>query len=261
MANFSASTCVLRSFRVSTILLLTSGTAFSQVLYNIDFNAPAQPVNQIVRTGSAPGFVSSINFGTPLVVSSFGSLVDQPLRLDMAGNDSPFYYDQIQLNLPQTHPNTMDLAFDFTSSGLIGSHAQLAVVFDTPSVRNIYFGNDGTISLWAPFLTQTSVGNFSNGEAFRFDAHLDFINNRWTMYKNGVLLGGAFFQPDSYVQAIRFSYGIVSAGQLSDSSAVAIDNIVVTVPEPAHLAAVLCPAFLFWLALRNRSRLSRSARL
>jgi hypothetical protein len=218
-------------------------------------------VNQTVRTGSAPGFVSSINFGTPLVVSAFGSLVDQPLRLDMIGNDPSFYYDQIQLNLPQLHPDSMDVAFDFTSSGLIGSHAQLVVLFDTPSVRNIYFGNDGTISLWSPFSTQSTVGNFSNGEAFRFDAHLDFINNRWTMYKNGVLLGGAFFQPDAYVQAIRFSYGIASAGQLPDSSAVAIDNILVAVPEPAHLAAVLCPAFLFWLVLRNRSRLSSPARL
>src|SRR5260221_521054 len=132
----------MKTLLLISTALLAAHPAFAQVLYNIDFSAPAQSPNQLVRTGAAPQFVTSIRFGTPTVLPAFGALQDQPLVLDMTGsaNPAPFYYDQIQLNLPRLG-SVLDVSFDFTSSGLIGSQAQLAVVFDTSLVRNVYFGN------------------------------------------------------------------------------------------------------------------------
>jgi hypothetical protein len=199
----------------------TSYSAFADVFYNINFNA--QPVNQVVMTGFAPQNVSQINFGTPVVVSSFGALTDQPLVFDNVGGD---FYDQIHLSLPPMYPPSLDLVFDFTSAGLIGSPCWFAVLFDTPSVRNIWFNNDGTISLFIPG-NEIEIGSFTNGEAFRVLSHIDLVNHQWSIFKNGALLASVPMQIDDYVGSIRFNYGILPSG---GPGAAAIDNIVVSTP-------------------------------
>jgi hypothetical protein len=207
-------------------------TVFSQTIYNIDFNAPAQPPNQLVRTGTPPQFVSQINFGSPIVSPSFGSLTDQPLVLNMVSNAPSFYYDQIQLNLTQMPPTTLDVGFDFTSQGLVGSSAQFSVTFDTYSVRDVQFWNNGTISLSLSPFGITNVGTFSNNEEFRVGIHIDLAQHQWSLSKNGSVLGGGAFIPDDYIHDIRFSYGLQSSTGTPDSSAVGIDNLIVGIPEP-----------------------------
>lgn len=225
---------------VALAILLGICSVHSQVLYNINFNSPGQPVNQLVVTGSPPSFVSSIIFGSPTVVPSFGALTDQPLRMDMVGNAPSFYYDQIQLNMPAIHPPAIDLSFDFTSSGVVGGGGGLTVLFDTPTVRNIYFDNQGAISAFSPFVGSTTFGSFADGDEFRFSAHLDLVSHQMSVFKNGVLLGSAPFSPDDYIQDIRFSFGSNFIGGLQDGSAVGIDNIlVVAVPEPTSLNLVV----------------------
>src|SRR5262249_14325132 len=95
---------------------------WSQNLYNINFNN--QSPETTVKTGQGSSRVSEVVFGTPKVAASFGGLSDQPLVFDMAENRSPFYYDQIQLNLPHSSLSSLEVDFDFTSSALIGSPAQ-----------------------------------------------------------------------------------------------------------------------------------------
>lgn len=137
----------------------------------------------------------------------------------------------------------MDVSFDFSSAGLIGSHAQLAVLFDASSVQNVYFQNDGRISLWAWSGTSggyqgVDVGTFQNAEAFRFSIHIDAVQHQWAAYKDGVFLGGEAFYPDGPLNGIRFSYGVTSAGLSPDQSSAGIDNILVTVPEPGYLGSI-----------------------
>lgn len=228
------------------VLLLVSQVSPAQVLYNINFNTPDQGVNQLVRTGAAPQYVTSIVYGSPQVVAAFGGLTNQPLCLNMVSNQASFYYDQIRLNLPRLQSPTLDVAFDFTSAGLLGSAAQLAVLFDTPTVRNVYFQNNGVLSLTQPLRAPTSVGSFTDGESFHVDIHVDLAQHQWSLFKDGVLLGSTPFNPDDYIRDIRFSYGLVLGSSTPDGSAVAIDNLSVTVPEPSAAALLLLGAGLCW---------------
>lgn len=234
-----------------TTLLLAICHGYSQVLYNVNFDAPAQPANHLVLTGSAPNFVSAIVFGSPMVVPSFGGLAHQPLQFDMAGNDPSFYYDQIQLNLPQVSPPSIDVSFDFSSAGVVGGAGRFVMLFDTPSVRNVVFDTRG-IWVQAPFVPETVFGSFSDGETFHFGAHLDLVNHQMSVFKNGVLLGSAPFSPDDYIHDIRFSFGLKTSDQFPDGGAVGIDNIlVVAAPEPGSLSLI---AVAFSLAVLSKKK-------
>jgi hypothetical protein len=244
----------MKMLKAITPILLIASSAFSQVIYDIDFNAPGQPANQLVRTGAAPQFVSQIVYGSPMVLPAFGSLLDQPLVLNMVGNAPSFYYDQIQLNLPRLQSPVLDVAFDFTSRGLIGSQARLTVLFDTPSVRDVFFQNDGQIALYSPTLGPANVGSFSDGEEFRVGIHVDLAQKQWFLLKNGTALGSAPFTPDDYVQDIRISYGLQLSSGTPDGSSAAIDNLVISVPEPASADSFAVGICLLWVHLLRSKR-------
>jgi hypothetical protein len=248
----------MKGLATLAMALLITCPAFSQALYWINFNDPAQQVGQVVNTGTGSQSVSRVVFGSPTVVSSFGALTDQPLRLDLSGTDSSYHYSQIGLNFSRSPLLDLDLSFDFTSAGMIGSHGQFALFFDTSSVQNIYFGNNGRISLFSmdgsKHYTRTDVGSFSDGEAFSFGVHIDVDKNQWSVYKNGSLLGQAPFNPGGNLGSIRFSYGTTSSVLAPDSSGVAIDNLVVQAPEPAGLPAISAVLALLWLRFKKPSR-------
>jgi len=240
-------------------MLVLSAAAHSQVIYDIDFNRLPQVPGIPVVSGTAPHHVSEILWGTPTVESSVGGLTDQPLKLDHSGNNGPFYYDQIQIVMPEIQPSSWDLFFDFTSLGLVGSDSELAVLFDTPAVRNVYFRGDGHIYLYgptSPYYEETEIGTFSDGEVFRIHVHVDLEGNEWSAYKNGVLLGSTpFFMSGSSLNSIRFSYGL-PFGALNDTSTVGIDNIIIAIPEPGTSGMLLCGGVLLQLSTRRiRNRL------
>jgi hypothetical protein len=237
------------------IVLLGICTSYSQVLYNINFDAPAQPANHVVLTGPAPNFVTHIYEGSPMVVPAFGGLVHQPLQFDMVGNQPLFYYDQIELDMPQIHPPAIDVSFDFTSSGLVGSRGRFVMLFDTPSVRNIEFDRFGVIWANQPSVPDTTFGSFTNGETFHFATHLDLVNHQMSVFKNGVLLGTAPFTPADYISDIRFSYGLQTGVGGPDAGGVGIDNIlVVAVPEPGSLSFVAGIGAVVWWNVRFNGR-------
>lgn len=231
---------------------MISWSSNSQVLYSVDFETPDQGVNQIVKTGAAPQYVSSINFGTLMVVSAYGALNDQPLLFDSNGQSplgTGYYYTQIQLNLTGVQAPTLDLAFDFTD---LGSGHSFTVLFDTPQVRNFeFFG--GQISFQNPTNSSVNIGTYVQGQDCRFDIHLSYPDNQWSFYENGNLLTQGEFNPAGYVQDIRFNYS--AAGH--NISGTAIDNVLVVIPEPAHLLGVACVTVTAWLfSARKRINLS-----
>jgi hypothetical protein len=59
--------------------------AASQTLFNLNFETADQAVNQIVKIGNDPQHVSSVLFGTPLIVTAFGQLNNQPLQFTRIG--------------------------------------------------------------------------------------------------------------------------------------------------------------------------------
>jgi hypothetical protein len=222
-------------------------TASGQVLYNINFNN--QPANSLVQTGAPPQFISSINFGTPTVVSSFGGLHDQPLRLGLGGT-YPFFYDQVQLNFSNPLGSALDFYFDFTSVGLVGSQASGLFRAIGIGVESVDFDSSGVISAFNGHTVP--LGHFTDNETFRMWLHIDVPNQTCTVYKDGVMLGpGAFPSHIASDGGLRFSYGVNSFGP-RDSSAVAIDNVLlVAVPEPSTLSLAAL-AGLAVLTLKRR---------
>jgi len=206
----------------------------SQVLYNINFQTPGQGLNQTVQTGAGPQYVSSIVFGNPQVVSSFAGLTQQPLLFNSNGQTplgQGYYYTQIQLNLGIPNPPALDLSFDFTD---VGSGHFFTIFFDTPEVRNFQFSQGG-ISFINPVAPADNFGTYAQGQDCHFDIHLSYQQNEWTFYENGISIGSGAFDPSgSALQSIRFNYD-ASGPNISGT---AIDNINVTVPEPAHLTSV-----------------------
>lgn len=209
--------------------------SFGQVLYNINFNN--QPANSLVQTGAPPQFISSINFGTPTVVSSFGGLHDQPLRFGLGG-PAPAYPDTIQLNFSTPPRTSLDLSFDFTSVGLVGGSIEKSESFGIIGAGSDFldFGSNGLI--FAPNGQSGQpliLGNFTDNETFRILIHMDVPHQKCTVYKDGVMLGqGAFPSLLGTNNVFRFNHG---TNTRLGSGAVGIDNILlVAVPEPSVLA-------------------------
>jgi hypothetical protein len=216
--------------------ILIGHPALSEVLYNIGFDTPDQAVNQVVRTGPAPQHVSGIVFGTPTVVPSFGALSHQPLMFNSNGQ-SPlglggYYYTQIQLNLNGAQPPILDLSFDFTD---LGAGHEFIVLFDTPECCNFQF-YAGQITFDPATAPSVAIGSYSLGHADGFDIRIDHQLNRWSFYEDGTFLAQGALNQAGYVQDIRFNYSAFGP----DISGTAIDNLAVTIPEPAQLASVAC---------------------
>ena len=216
-------------------MLWALSPAFAQTIYDINFSTPDQGVNQVVVTRDDWNYVSEIVFGAPEVVSAFGGLTDQPLRFDTVNMPPGDPYDQIKLYMRPYLSSTRDLSFDFTSVNLIGSINNFTLLIDTPTytTRYIKFRNDGQIV--QSYFGEEPIGSFTDGETFRFGIHIDYDADQWWFCKNGVLLGESVFDPPATVGDFRFSYGPTPGSLTPDSSGVAIDNLIVEVPEPTRL--------------------------
>jgi hypothetical protein len=203
--------------------------SLGQVLYNINFNN--QPANSLVQTGAPPQYISSVNFGTPTVVGSFGGLHDQPLRLGLGG-PAPFYWDQIQLNFSTPPGASLDLSFDFTSVGLVGGSNEKLEVFDIIGAGSDFLGFDSSGLIYASNGQSVNLGQFTDNETFRILIHMDVRNQKCIVYKDGVMLGnGAFPCRLGTDNAFRFNH---ATNTRLDSGAVGIDNILLmAVPEPS----------------------------
>jgi len=230
----------MKYFYWAGVLTLVLSSAQGQY-YNIDFQTPDQPVNHVVQTGAAPDHVSRIWFGTPMVVPSYGALTNQPLLFDSIGEPwgSLYYYTQVQLNLVQSP--FVDVAFDFVD---VGAGHRFTLLFDTPHVRNFYFDN-GQISFERPSAGVTNIGTYAMGVDYRFDIHIDYALNQWTFMENSAVLASGIFNADDYVHDFRFNYSADSPG----ISGTAIDNVVVTVPEPTVLGAMVMGAAVLLLLM------------
>jgi hypothetical protein len=71
---------------------------------------------------------------------------------------------------------------------------------------------------------------------------VNFPLNQWSFYENGSLLDTGAFNPSGFMQSIRFNYS--ASGP--DISGTALDNVVVTIPEPEHLSGLACAIAAIW---------------
>jgi len=251
----------MKSYLLAAAFAVLNVAAHAQIYYDIDFSSPTHTVGVPVSVGSGPNEVSGITSGTPTVVSSYDHLLNQPLRMDMTGNDPTFYYDQFVLTLPAPFTPSLRVDFDFDSIGLLGSPAQFAMFFDTPTIRRLDFRYDGTIGLFGRSMSgyyYKTIGRFSDRTAYHLTVAVDQTHGIWDVYQNGVLLSEDIWTADYGIQEIRFSYGLYEGTSIPDRSSIGIDNIVVTgkklpnaVPEPSTYGAMGAVLLLCAAAFRR----------
>lgn len=249
----------LKTLLAMAAVLPVYSQGFSTTLYDVNFSEPGQVVNQEVVTGTAPDYISQVNFGAPKVVSSFGGLTDQPLEFNSVNYGPPisglYYYEQIQMNLPALTQPVLNLSFDFTSMGT--QSQSMTVFFDTPEVRNFYLNSDGSITYFNPVTGSGTIGSFALGQDVQMDIQVNFALNEWSFYENGVFLDEGAFDAAT-VSDIRFNY---SASGPNDTG-MAIDNVLITsstVPDsgnPPTLVMLSGALGLLWLRLRKAGRLA-----
>ena len=89
------------------------------------------------------------------------------------------------------------------------------------------------------------VKTYTMGQVYHFDVNVNFQQNDWTFYENGLALGAGTFNASSNVlRSIRFNYDATGP----NISGTAIDNVTVTVPEPnlTSLVMAIGAAYTLW---------------
>ncbi len=223
------------------ILICSNFCAATEIYYDIDFSSPEHTVGLPPAVGNSITRPSRIVVGSPIVSQSLGALNDQPLVFNTAGNDPSFYYDQIELDVHK-HQSYYFVSFDILAQNLTNSLNNFSVIFDTPSIRNIVFQNDGNIhiinKISSSYWEQFPIGTYTENSVLHFEINMDLTMHLWSISKNGMQIYKSSFYPDSDIEHIRFSLGLESGASSNDVSTYAgLDNIIVAngIPEPATL--------------------------
>jgi hypothetical protein len=191
------------------------------LLYDVDFGTPPHTPGQPPVTGTGPAprdTPTQIVFGEPLVVPALGALDDQPCAFGWHPSDT---YDQLKFavsgagGFPDTYDSyhiEMDIIVEASAASFT-----FTILLDTPSVRNIYFYDDGRIRAWP--CPGDYIGTFEYGVPLFLELDLDVANNQLAITKDGHELWSGDCDVEG-LSAIR-----LSMGQTSDApDPVAVDN-------------------------------------
>lgn len=220
----------ITAFTICMALASTSVNAV--VLYQNDFDSAVSPTYTTVFGSTETVGPVLGNTTHSLAFNSTGNTIN---------NSSTFGYDQIQYGIDTpgspyagTNYQNFNVSFDIATDGLIGSTNHFVVLFDTPTVRNLIFNNDGTINV-ANFGSGSSgvIGNYANNESIHVDMNFDITSNQWDVLINNSLLYSAAMNAN-YLRSIRFSQGAVTSSNIDYNATTYLDNVVISaVPAPA----------------------------
>ena len=242
----------LRLGLAGIFILLLFPAAADDLFYSVGFNSPLNQVGQLPTTGLGYSTPSRIVFGTPTVVSSFGSLTNQPLLFSAIG------YQQIQFNLGQGVPDYF-VDFDFESHNLNPSLYAFSTLFDMAGAgaQNFYFHGSGHIGV--PPANSPYLPGWSDDQLHHIHIGIDLPTSSWTFQLDGGMPAtGLFTAVSSDILSMRMNLSTWYQGTTNNPIVqVAIDNVVIgnTVPEPS-IAIVSCIGFAGLLLRRWRNRVS-----
>ena len=217
----------------STAILLTSSANVDAVMLH----------HNTWDTGSSSTYTT--NFGNPVITGPTDAFSSNSLAFNTEGNTPSFYYEQIDYAIgTESSPySSFNVSFDIYIENQIGSNNQFTILFDTPSVRNLYFTNEGNIELKPGWASEQLLSTYNENESMHIDMLFDIGNNIWNVSLNdnniysGIIdnTSNPYLNPAEYLRSIRFSQGLVSSIESpSHESTVYLDNLVISaVPVPA----------------------------
>ena len=203
-------------------------------IYNLDFSAPTHQNGQLPATGTGIKKVSKINFGNPLVSKQFGRyLKGQHLQFDTRQDiRNEQRYDQIKLNVDKKYSRYL-LKFNlytYKFADARNNRNKFSILFDTPTIQNLYFNGNGTISYFQPRIPGSGsisgrIGSFKDRQAISMAIDINLKAKKWTIIQNGKTIHtGPFYSKSGDIKAIRFNLG-----NLSDKynlGIIGLDNVV-----------------------------------
>jgi len=233
----------MKKLLATTVIMAASAGAHSSVLlHQSDWESPSS-------------FTYTTNFGSAEVVPANGLFSSNSLAFNTTGNPGAFHYDQIDYAINGPMGGAYRVSFDIAISSLINSNNQFVVLFDTPTVKNLYFTNTGNIRLFGGGLS-TPLATYNEDEVMHFDMGFDITNSQWDIALNNVSLysGAIKGTPAQYLRSIRFSQGLVNASNsVSNDATVFLDNVTISqLPVPSSLWLFACG--MAGLLLKKRSR-------
>ncbi|MHC4953867.1 MAG: hypothetical protein ACYTGZ_08250 [Planctomycetota bacterium] len=223
-------------------------------LYDANFNSDTVGANPATAGGapirSGPSSVSEFpDGGSVIVVSSFGSLTDQPVRIraNDLGALSSFGGGNIRFSLSDAGFSGFDsyrFEADILLTDLSGS-AGVGAFLDTP-IHTIRFENNGDIRVLDPS-GSTPIGTYTPGDVFRVRIDVDVLASTWSVSLDGSQVYSA--AEASSLAAFRIAHTSPS----SSATDVYVDNVLIqaNVPEPG-LLTLLGAAAGFALLIRRR---------
>ena len=149
--------------------------------------------------------MSNIVFGSPTVVSSLGVLTDQPVKF----GPETAVYDQFKLSLddlPKGTKYVLEAEIVIAESLSAGG---LTLLFDTPTVRNIYFDDTGIVR---SFGASGAIRTFPLGTKIDLRVDVDLAADTWEISLNGSSAHFGSFGGATEIRSIRFSSNNVIAG-------------------------------------------------
>lgn len=216
-------------------VLSTNVVRCSQYFYTVDFSSPLHQVGQPPTTGAGPQTPSSIIFGSPTVVSSFGHLTNQPLMFKGVG------YEQIEFDLNKGVPDYF-IEFDFETRNLNPSLFAFVMLCDTPYVQNFYLHGLGYIGV--PPANSPYLPGWTDDELHHLRIEVNLTNRSWVLRLDGrPPATGLFSSGSGDVQSIRFNLSSWYAGTPDNPDVrVAIDNIRIGTSVGVTSPTITCPA-------------------
>ncbi len=191
-------------FLSMTLLLLPAAGAQATIYYDVDFGTPPHTVGQPPVIGGGPiprATVSSIVFGTPLVVAALGDLTDQPLQLSSTDGQG----DQVSFSLSSL-PAASRYCFSIQALvSLAQGTADLAVLFDAPTVRTVRFRADGTVAIFVSGGGTIVIGNYTIGRIVNLRVEIDLAADVWNIYLDNVLAHSGPFGGATQLSSVRIS--------------------------------------------------------
>jgi hypothetical protein len=232
------------------LILLFATAARSASIYDVTFEEPVHQINSLPSAGARPDRISSINFGSPLVVSSMPLLTGNSLEFE--GYTT---YEQIELNLGDAVPG-FAISFDLVTQNLLNSSYAFRLLLDTPEVRSLDFhGGLNDVRVFQPSGPSGSLQSFSDEQKYSIAMTIDLQGNLWTISIDDVQ---RFQNPINATQIadLRFSLSPWIGGAADQPSVkVFLDNInVSSIPEP-NAVSLLIAGLVLCVILTHKRKL------